>query len=74
MEQQQIQEETKKLLEKFSQALEKVKSSEEWNVERFSDRRIESLENSCDNNFRKIMFENAPSKTEEFIMGDKKTW
>jgi predicted Asp-tRNA(Asn)/Glu-tRNA(Gln) amidotransferase subunit C len=69
-----LQEETKKLLDKFSKALEKVKSSGEWNVERDSDRRKEGEGKICDETFRKIMLENAPQKDEDFIIAEKKTW
>ena len=66
--------ETKKLLDKFSKALEGVKSSEEWNVERVSDRRKDGEGKVCDNDFRKIMLENAPQHDDNFIFGEKKSW
>ena len=69
-----IEEETKKLLDKFSKALSGVKSNRERNVERDSDRRREGEGKICENNFRKIMFENAPQHDENFIKGEKKTW
>mgnify|MGYP001596539646 CR=1 FL=1 len=70
----QLEEETKKLLDKFSKALASVKSSEEWNVERESDRRKDGEGVDCDKDFRKIMFENAPQHDDEFIIAEKKTW
>ena len=70
-----IKEEARKLLEKFSRALEGVKADkEEWNVERESDRRREKEGKKCDNDFRKILFENAPQKDSDFIIAEKKTW
>jgi len=69
----QIKIETKKLLDKFSKVLEKVKS-EESNVEREEDRRKEGEGKMGDEEFRKIMFENAPQKNEEFILAEKKKW
>jgi len=69
----QIKIETKKLLEKFSLALSKIKS-EESNVEREEDRRKEGEGKVGDENFRKIMFENAPAKSEDFILAEKKKW
>jgi hypothetical protein len=68
--------ETKKLLDEFSKALSSVKLSEEeeWNVERDSDRREEGEGVQGDINFRKIMFENASQKDEDFILAEKKTW
>jgi hypothetical protein len=70
-----IKEEAKKLLEKFSKSLESVKSEKgEWNVEREMDRRAEKEGKSCDNDFRKILFENAPSKDSDFLIAEKKSW
>ena len=69
----QIKGETKKLLEKFSLALSKIKS-EESNVERDEDRRKEGEGKIGDEGFRKIMLENAPLKNEEFIIAEKKEW
>jgi len=69
----QIKNETKKLLDKFSLALSKIKS-EDSNVERDEDRREEGEGKMGDEEFRKIMFENAPSKNEEFILAERKKW
>jgi hypothetical protein len=69
-----LEEETKKLLDKFSKALGSVKSSDESNVEREFDRRKEKEGKSCDLNFRNIMLENAPQKDSDFIIAEKKTW
>ena len=69
-----IEEETKKLLDKFSKALSSVKSEKEWNVERESDRRKEGEGKVCEETFRRIMFENAPQHDTDFIRGEKKTW
>jgi predicted Asp-tRNA(Asn)/Glu-tRNA(Gln) amidotransferase subunit C len=73
-ERQEVAEEAKKLLEKFSRSLEKVKSDEEFNVVRDSDRRTEKEGKECNEDFRKIMLENAPTKNEDFIIAEKKTW
>ena len=69
----QIKSETKKLLDKFSLGLSKIKS-EESNVERDEDRRKEGEGKIGEENFRKIMFENAPVKNEDFILAEKKKW
>ncbi len=70
-----LEEQTKKLLEKFSKALASVKSEgEEWNVERDEDRRKEKEGKDCDNYFRKIMLENAPAHDDDFILAEKKNW
>jgi len=66
--------ETKKLLDKFSKALDSVKSSEEWNVEREEDRRKDGPGSVGDKEFRKIMLNNAPNKSEDFIIAEKKKW
>lgn len=69
-----IQEESKKLLDKFSKALASVKS-EESNVIRDEDRRQEGDgDKVCSNEFREIMFENAPQKNKDFIIAEKKSW
>lgn len=70
----QLKEETKNLLEQFSKALAEVKSDKEWNVERDEDRRKEEEGSACDLTFRKIMLENAPNKTDDFIIAEKKSW
>jgi hypothetical protein len=73
-EREQIKAETKKLLDKFSKILGSVKSSEESNVERERDRRKDEQGKQCEDVFRKIIFENAPSKDKDFIMAEKKKW
>ena len=69
-----LEEETKKLLDKFSKSLASVKGNEEWNVERDLDRRKDGEGRVCEETFRDIMFENAPQKDKNFIIGEKKTW
>ena len=69
-----LKEETKKLLEKFSQALSSVESDEENNVEREQDRRIEGQGKVCDETFRKIMLDNSPRHDDKFIIAEKKSW
>ena len=71
----QIRNEAKELLDKFSKALASVKlEGEEWNVERgeYSREEKEGVESSID--FRKKMLENAPVHNEEVIIAEKKTW
>ena len=69
-----LEEETKKLLDKFSKALVSVKSEEESNVIRDYDRRKEGEGKEGNEKFRKIMLENAPNKNEDFIIAEKKSW
>ena len=76
-----IEAETKKLLDKFSKALSSIKDVEESNVEGEEDRReedsdkeIKESEESCGSDFRRIMFENATQKNKDFIIAEKKNW
>jgi hypothetical protein len=73
---QQLEIETKKLLDEFSKSLGSVKltTDEEWNVEREADRRLDGEGIICSSNFRKIMLENAQNKNEDFIIAEKKKW
>jgi len=71
---QELQKETKKLLDKFSAALSSIKSGEEWNIVRDNDRRKEKEGKACNEEFRKIMLENAPQHDEDFIIAEKKSW
>lgn len=73
-ERQKITLEAKKLLDKFSVALEKVSSGVDSNVERLQDRRMEKDGTMCENEFRTIMLENAPAHDSDFIIAEKKTW
>jgi len=70
----QIKEETKKLLDKFSKALDAVKDSEEWNVERPEDRRKDEQGKEWDKDFKKLLLDNAPNKSEDFVIAEKKSW
>ncbi len=73
MNQEEIKKQAKEIIDKFARALEKVKV-EEARVERDEDRRVEREGVSCDNDFRKIMFENAPEKENECIKAEKGGW
>lgn len=72
-----IKKETHKLLEDFSKMLDKIKSGEESNVIRDEDRRKDGEgKEPCSEEsiFRKTMLENAPVKSENFIIAEKKSW
>lgn len=76
-EQETIKKETRKLLEEFSKALEKIKTEKENNVEREVERRKDGDGKEAlfeESDFRKIMLENAPTKSEDFIIAEKKSW
>ena len=71
----QIRLETRKLLDEFSKALAKVKG-EEANVVRdsYSRKEKQGKGKSIDKEFGEIMFENAPNKTEDKLLAEKKSW
>ena len=71
MDKEEIKLQAKRIIDKFSKALEKV-SVEETRVEREEDRRQEKEE--ADSEFRKIMFENAPKKSGEYVEAEKGSW
>lgn len=68
--------EAKKILDNFSKALEKVefKAKKENEEEESRGFREEKDGKKGNPDFRKIMFENAPQKNDEFIIAEKKKW
>jgi len=73
MDKEEIKLQAKRIIDKFSKALEKV-SVEETRVEREEDRRQEKEGEEADSEFRKIMFENAPKKSGEYVEAEKGSW
>lgn len=70
-----IKEQAKKMLDSFSEKISKVKIlDEEPIIERKEYEREEKNGKDCDINFKKIMFENAPNKSDQFIIAEKKKW
>ncbi len=70
-----IRKQAKKMMDDFSKKLSKIdKKIEEPLIERDEGEREEGDRGSCDKEFRKIMFENAPSKNKDFIIAEKKEW
>jgi len=62
------------ILDSFSKKLSQIgKSAEENFIEREDFERSESDKKSCEIN-REIMFENAPDKNKDFIIGEKGKW
>ena len=49
-------------------------SEEEPNVRRKEFERADGNGQECDNDFKKIMFKNAPNKSGDFILAEKKRW
>ncbi|MFH1290334.1 MAG: hypothetical protein ABIH92_02905 [Nanoarchaeota archaeon] len=70
----QIQQEARKILDKFAKALEKVEIKEKKLKRAVSGFREEKHGEDCDPEFRKKMFENAPHTKEDFLVAEKKTW
>jgi Asp-tRNA(Asn)/Glu-tRNA(Gln) amidotransferase C subunit len=74
-EKERIRKEAKKIIDSFSEKISKIKiSEEEPNVKRKEFERIEGDGQECDNDFKKILFENAPNKNGDFILAEKKRW
>ncbi|MEN7982308.1 MAG: hypothetical protein ABFQ65_02590 [Nanoarchaeota archaeon] len=73
-EKQEIKKQAKKIIDDFSKKLEKIsKKTSGYLIEREKNQREEKTQN-CGKDFRKIMFENAPNKNEDFIIAEKKRW
>jgi Asp-tRNA(Asn)/Glu-tRNA(Gln) amidotransferase C subunit len=74
-EKKEIQKQAKKILDDFSKELSRAgKDAGESFIERESGEREEGS-GKCDDNFsRKKMFENAPEKNDNFIIGEKGRW
>ncbi len=74
-EKQEIKEQAKSMMDSFSKKLSKIdKKIPEMLIERDEGEREEGKGKKCDEEFGKIMFENAPSKNKDFIIGEKKSW
>ena len=68
-----IRKEAKRIIDSFSKKLDKVGKIEESFIERDEFEREESGKEKLKID-RKIMFENAPNKNEDFIIGEKGGW
>jgi len=74
MDRKEIEKQAKKIMDSFARALDKSGVKEKTIfVERNEDRRVAKDEKG-DSDFRKIMFENAPLKKGDFLMGEKGGW
>ena len=69
-----IREEAKRILDKFSASLEKVKLKEKATKKIVGGYREESQANESNSDFRKRMFDNASNKNEECIIAESKKW
>ena len=70
-----IKRQAKKIMDKFSKRLEKVKLSDKpkTSEQGLEFEREENSKNEREID-RKIMFENAPDKNKDFIVSEKKKW
>jgi len=70
----QIQNEAKQILDKFSKSLSKVKFSPKKVKDPLSGMREEGPGQETDEEFRSQFFKNAPQTREDFILAEKKQW
>jgi len=74
-ERKEIRRDAKRILDSFSEKISKVKVSKgEPIIKREDFERDEREGKIGDDNFRKIMFDNAPNKNKDFIIAEKKSW
>ncbi|MEM4230297.1 MAG: hypothetical protein QXF25_00240 [Candidatus Pacearchaeota archaeon] len=71
--QEEIKEQAKKIIDKFVSEIEKIEIKEEF-VERKEDRREEKEPLETDKEFRRIMFENSPEERNDCIVAEKGKW
>tara|TARA_Y100000310_G_scaffold281765_1_gene302495 strand:+ start:176 stop:424 length:249 start_codon:yes stop_codon:yes gene_type:complete len=71
-EKEEIKRQAKKIVDDFSKKLSKVAKMSEPVIEREEGERQEG--DKCAEMDKKIMFENAPEKKEDFIIGEKGGW
>lgn len=70
-----IKKQAKEIMDKFSEKLERIdKKTDDSFVEREDFERAEEEGKKPDEDFKKRMFENAPNKDGDFIIGEKKGW
>jgi len=69
-----IRKEAKQILDKFANALEKVKLKEKKAKKEAGGYRYEGYGKKPNADFRKRMFENAPEKDDDCIIAEKKEW
>lgn len=69
-----IKKEAKKILDNFSKALEKVSVKKKVLKKRVGGFREEGEGKETDMDFRDRVFDNAPDKDGDYIIGEKKKW
>ena len=74
VERKKIEQDAKKLILEFGDALERLPAREEVLVERDKDVREEGSGKECDSDFRKRMMDNAPKTKDDCIVAEKGKW
>jgi len=74
MQESKIQKEAREVLDKFAMSLAKVKAPEKELKRDVGGFREEREGGKADEDFRKLLFENAPHTKGDFIISEKKTW
>ena len=76
MNQNQIRKQAKQILDKFANALAKVKTKgkEDFYVDRKEFERKEGEGKKCDSGFKKMFLKNAPEHDDDFIITERGKW
>lgn len=75
MNNEEIKSDAKKIIDSFSVRLSKIKvPDKEPIIKKEGFERADGNGKECDNDFKRIMFENAPDKNIDFILAEKKRW
>lgn len=69
-----IRKQAKEILKSFGRSLERIKVEKKALKKEVGGFRQEGNGDSGENDFRQRMFSNAPSKNDDFIIAEKKTW
>ncbi len=72
MDKTEIKKQAKEILDKFAKALEKVKTEDNFYVERDETER-EEIDIKCED-FKEQLLDNAPRKNKDFIIAEKGSW
>jgi len=68
-----VKKQAKEILGKFAKALEKVKTEEDFYVDREEFEREEGKGEKCEN-FKEELLKNAPKKDKDFVIAEKGSW
>ncbi len=75
MDEESLRKEARRILDKFASELDRVKLPKEKSLKKgVGGFREEGEGSKGDEDFRRRMFENAPSKEGDFILAEKKKW